>query len=191
MADQPTPPDEPIVLRMGEPGPAEPYEAGLIPERVEPASYIPQVTPGLLAALERRYLPAELQRCVVCGAPMAFSSSGDRNSPGARYNCSVASPIGSTLPLRERLEHWDRSTWYDRSIADIGVVTLVRAYRELEPRAACPCFDSSVEERLREDAAAFQSGAESLDVAGFVTRTLDAIGAATDTEDAGKDPAGE
>lgn len=35
------------------------------------------------------------------------------------------------------------------SSADPAVVQLVREYRELAPRAACPCFDAIAEQRLR------------------------------------------
>jgi hypothetical protein len=111
------------------------------------------LTTEQLDETERRYLPADQQKCRVCGASLVFSSSGDRFGGGSRYNCSSddASPLRSTLPLRERLEHWDRSTWYDRGDVNMLVVELVRAYRELEPRAACPCFDAAMEERLRND----------------------------------------
>jgi hypothetical protein len=106
------------------------------------------ITSEQLDALERRYLPADQQRCRVCGAPLAFSSSGERGS-GSRYNCSSddASPVRSRLALSERLDHYERSAWYDRSQADMLVVELVRSYRELEPRAACPCFDDILEGR--------------------------------------------
>jgi rRNA maturation protein Nop10 len=84
-----------------------------------------------LDALERRYTPADGQKCVVCGAPLAFSASGEGG--GSRYNCSSddASPVRSTRPLHERLDHYAGSAWRDRGIADSGVVELVRAYREL------------------------------------------------------------
>jgi hypothetical protein len=100
--------------------------------------------------LVRRYTPAEDQKCVVCGAPLTFSSSGERG--GSRYNCSsdAASPVRSDRPLRERLDHYARSAWYDHNEENPVVVALVQAYRELEPRAACPCFDESAEEQLRE-----------------------------------------
>lgn len=109
------------------------------------------ITKEQLDALERRYTPAEGQKCVVCGAPLTFSTSGPRGFAG-RYNCSSddASPVRSTRPLHERLAHYDASTWWDSEQADPLVVALVRAYRELEPRAACPCFDASAEARLRE-----------------------------------------
>jgi hypothetical protein len=108
------------------------------------------VTPELLASLERRYSPAAEQKCPVCGAPLSFSASGEYG--GSRYNCSSddASPVRSTRPLRERLDHYAASAWIDRGEADSGVVALVRAYRELEPRAASPCFDALAEARLRE-----------------------------------------
>lgn len=138
-----------------------------------------------LAALERRYTPADQQKCVVCGAPLTFSASGEGG--GTRYNCSSddASPVRSTKPLHERLDHYAGSAWRDHGIADSGVVELVQAYRELQPRAACPCFDAAAEERLREDAASFAQEAASLDTEGFTRRALDAIGAAADTEDEG------
>jgi hypothetical protein len=90
------------------------------------------ITAEQLDELERRYTPAEQQKCRVCGAPLTFSSSGDRYGGGPRYNCSSddASPVRGALPLRERLEHWDRSTWYDRDQANMLVVELVRAYRD-------------------------------------------------------------
>lgn len=125
--------ERPIILKMNEPEPAVPYEAVLIPERLPqepPGSYTSLITAELLDALERRYLPAHEQKCVVCGAVLTFSASGYGGS-GARYNCPVASPVGSRMPLRERMEHWDRSTWYDRDTPNMGVVQLVRAYREL------------------------------------------------------------
>ena len=89
------------------------------------------ITNEQLDALERRYLPADQQKCVVCGASLQFSSSGDRHSPGTRYNCSSddASPIRSKRPLREKLDHYDRSTWYDRGEACMAVVEVIRAYR--------------------------------------------------------------
>lgn len=105
------------------------------------------ITKELLDALERRYTPADQQKCVVCGAPLEFSSSGERG--GSRYNCSSedASPIRSKRPLRERIEHYEASAWVDRGEASSAVVELVQAYRELEPRAACPCFDAVMEGR--------------------------------------------
>lgn len=112
------------------------------------------ITAEQLGYLERRYTPAEDQKCVVCGAPLAFSFSGERGG-GSRYNCSSddASPVRSARPLRERLDHYVTSTWFDHNEANPVVVALVKAYRELEPRAACPCFDAAAEERLRADAA--------------------------------------
>jgi hypothetical protein len=109
------------------------------------------ITAELLDALVRRYTPAQDQKCVVCGAPLAFSSSGERG--GSRYNCSSEAATrgctGSTL--RERLDHYERSAWIDHSEANPAVVELVKAYRELEPRAACPCFDEAAEQQLHED----------------------------------------
>jgi hypothetical protein len=104
------------------------------------------ITNELLDALERRYLPADQQKCVVCGAPLQFSSSGSYGS-GARYNCSSddASPLRSTKPFRERIEHWDRSTWYDRELPNMGVVELVRAYRELVPPTAVSELEQAVQ----------------------------------------------
>lgn len=109
------------------------------------------ITAEQLDSLVRRYTPAEDQRCVVCGAPLKFAGS---DPGGSRYNCSSedASPILSTKPYRERSEHYMASSWYDRNEANPVVVALVAAYRELEPRAACPCFDAAAEERLRTDA---------------------------------------
>jgi hypothetical protein len=105
------------------------------------------LTAELLDALERRYTPASEQKCVVCGAPLTFSSSYQRGP--SRYNCSSddASPVHSGKSLRERLDHYDKSAWYDRGEGNAAVVELVRAYRELEPRAACPCFDTVMEGR--------------------------------------------
>lgn len=98
------------------------------------------ITDEQLDALERRYLPADQQRCVVCGASLTFSSSGSDGRAWSKYVCSSdnASPVRSKLPLRERIEHWDRSTWYDRDAADMAVVELVRAYRELGPQRREP-----------------------------------------------------
>lgn len=117
------------------------------------------ITEEQLARLERRYTPADQQKCVICGAPLAFSASGEGG--GSRYNCSSddASPVRSTRPLRERLDHYAGSAWRDYGIADSGVVELVRAYRDLAPRAACPCFDQGAEERLRAEADAAGGGA--------------------------------
>jgi hypothetical protein len=90
------------------------------------------ITTEQLRQLERRYTPAEDQKCVVCGALLQFSSSGERGG-GSRYNCSsdAASPVRSKVRLRERLDHYAASSWYDRSQADALVVALVQAYREL------------------------------------------------------------
>jgi hypothetical protein len=112
------------------------------------------ITKEQLDALERRYTPAGDQKCVVCGAPLQFSASGPRGFLG-RYNCSSddASPVRSTRPRHERMAHYDASTWWDSGEASPAVVALVRAYRELEPRAACPCFDASAEARLHEEEA--------------------------------------
>jgi hypothetical protein len=110
------------------------------------------ITAELLDALVRRYAPAADQKCVVCGAPLAFSASGERGG-GSRYNCSseAATRSRAGVTLRERVEHYQASAWYDRGQTDLAVVELVKAYRELEPRAACPCFDESAERQLRED----------------------------------------
>jgi hypothetical protein len=92
------------------------------------------LTPELLDALQRRYTPAENQVCVVCGAPLQFSTSGSgRPWDRSRYNCSsnAASPVRSTAPLRERLDHYEASAWFDADKADMHVVELVKAYREL------------------------------------------------------------
>jgi hypothetical protein len=88
------------------------------------------ITPEQLESLERRYTPADQQKCRVCGAPLQFSASGERGS-GSRYNCSSddASPLRSDKPLRERLDHYERSAWYDRGPADMLVIELVAAYR--------------------------------------------------------------
>lgn len=90
-----------------------------------------EVTPGLLDQLERRYLPASEQKCVVCGAPLAFSASGEHG--GSRYNCSSeeASAFRSDRPLRERLDHYAKSAWLDRGEANQWVVALVRQYRKI------------------------------------------------------------
>jgi len=138
------------------------------------------ITAELLDALERRYLPADQQKCVVCGEPLVFSASGNDGRAWTRYHCSATDRRESRKGLLRRLEHWERSLWYDRGQADPHVAELVRAYRELEPRAACPCFDATAEGRLRADAAAFQQEAAALDTEGFVSRTLDAIGVAAD-----------
>jgi hypothetical protein len=110
------------------------------------------ITAEQLDYLVRRYTPADDQKCVVCGAPLQFASPAVPRGFLGRYNCSSddASPVRSTRPLLERLEHYDASTWWDRGEANPVVVALVKAYRELEPRAACPCFDESAEERLHE-----------------------------------------
>jgi hypothetical protein len=106
------------------------------------------ITAEQLDDLVRRYAPAEDQRCVVCGAPLQFSASGERG--GLRYNCSSAAARPGLLPgIRERIEHYQASAWIDRGLADPVVVALVAAYRELEPRAACPCFDAAAESQLR------------------------------------------
>ena len=91
-----------------------------------------EITPEVLGELERRYLPASEQKCVVCGAPLAFSASGERG--GSRYNCSSdeASPVRSPLSFRERILHYERSAWIDRGEASPWVVALVRAYRVLQ-----------------------------------------------------------
>lgn len=96
------------------------------------------ITSELLDALERRYTPAGEQKCVVCGAPLTFSSSGDRSGGGLRYNCSsdAASPVRSTGALRERLDHYAASGWTDRGESSPAVVALVKAYRELAASAA-------------------------------------------------------
>jgi hypothetical protein len=88
------------------------------------------ITFELLDALQRRYAPASEQKCVVCGAPLQFSH-GDHN--GERWNCSSddASPVRSTRPFRERLDHYENSRWWDRGQTDAHVAELVRAYREL------------------------------------------------------------
>lgn len=39
----------------------------------------------------------------------------------------------------------DLEAFYTSEAPDSGVVKLVRAYRELEARAACPCFDAAFE----------------------------------------------
>jgi hypothetical protein len=92
-----------------------------------------RITAGQLDALERYYTPAEDQKCVVCGAPLAFSSSGEPGG-GSRYNCSSddASPVRSKKPTREYLDHYSSSGWTDRGQANGGVVLLIRAYRELK-----------------------------------------------------------
>lgn len=140
------------------------------------------ITAEQLDYLERRYTHASDQKCIVCGAPLVFSASGERGG-GSRYNCSSAGAnlVKRTSSLRERLDHYGASAWYDRGQADVTVVALVKAYRELEPRAACPCFDAAVEERLRADAAAFRQEAAGLDTAGFTSRTLGALGITDDT----------
>jgi hypothetical protein len=91
------------------------------------------ITAELLDQLERRYLPADQQKCRVCGAPLQFSTSDVPRGYAARYNCSSddASPVRSTRPLHERLDHYESSAWYDREQADMHVVELVQAYREL------------------------------------------------------------
>ena len=111
------------------------------------------ITAELLDALVRRYAPAADQKCVVCGAPLQFSTTDVGRPYVARYNCSSddASPVRSTKPFHDRLRHYQASAWYDRGQTDLAVVELVKAYRELEPRAACPCFDESAERQLRED----------------------------------------
>ncbi len=92
------------------------------------------ITPEVLDQLERRYLPAAEQKCVICGAPLTFSSSGEG---GNRYNCSSAgaSPLAATLrsdvPLLKRMEHYRGSAWTDRGEASPHVVELVRAYRAM------------------------------------------------------------
>jgi hypothetical protein len=82
--------------------------------------------------LERRYTPAEDQKCVVCGAPLRFSHS--ESGEKAVYNCSsdAVSPLRSTLPLRERIEHYRRSAWYDQGEASVVVVAVreLRQWRE-------------------------------------------------------------
>jgi hypothetical protein len=90
------------------------------------------ITAELLDHLERRYTPADQQKCVVCGAPLTFSSSGEPGG-GSRYNCSSddASPTRSTKPFRERLEHYLASAWCDRGEANPWVVELVKAYRDM------------------------------------------------------------
>jgi hypothetical protein len=110
------------------------------------------ITANQLDYLVRRYTPAADQKCIVCGAPLVLSRSGERGS-GPRYNCSSddASLIRSQVRLSERLDHYARSAWYDRGQADPNVVDLVKAYRELEPRAACPCFDEQAEQQLPGD----------------------------------------
>jgi hypothetical protein len=140
------------------------------------------ITAEQLGYLERRYTLASDQKCVVCGAPLEFSASGERGG-GPRYNCSSAGAalLKSGPGLHERLDHYARSAWYDHNEANPVVVALVKAYRELEPRAACPCFDAAVEERLREDAIAFRQEAAGLDTDGFISRTLDALGITDDT----------
>lgn len=101
----------------------------LHPIPAEPA-WDSSISAELLDRLERRYTPADQQKCIVCGAPLTFSASG------ARYNCSSddASPVRSTKPLHERLDHYAGSAWRDHGIADSGVVALVRAYRKLEEK---------------------------------------------------------
>lgn len=109
------------------------------------------VTAEQLDYLVRRYTPAVDQKCVVCGAPLSFSASGERGG-GSRYNCSSAGAalLKSGPGLHERLDHYAHSAWYDRGQSDPVVVALMKAYRELEPRVACPCFDESAEAGLRE-----------------------------------------
>jgi hypothetical protein len=143
----------------------------------EPA---PGISSEQLDYLLRRYTPAEGQACVVCGAPLAFSSSNVPRGFLGRYNCSseAATRPCDGVTLRERVAHYERSAWYDHGQADLAVVALVKSYRELEPRAACPCFDEPAEARLREDAAAFERETARLDTEGFTARTLDALGLA-------------
>jgi hypothetical protein len=89
------------------------------------------ITEEQLAALERRYTPADQQKCVVCGVALLTFAASDRF--GSKYVCSSddASPVRSGKPLHERLDHYAGSTWVDHGIADMLVVELVRAYREL------------------------------------------------------------
>jgi hypothetical protein len=87
------------------------------------------ITAEQLDDLVRRYAPAEDQRCVVCGAPLQFSASGERG--GLRYNCSSAAARPGLLPgIRERIEHYQASAWIDRGQTDPAVVALVAAYRK-------------------------------------------------------------
>jgi len=69
-----------------------------------------------------------------------------------------------------------------------GDAAMRRIYREMDEQEmpGDPPFDAEaglrdLEDRLREDAASFSSGAASLDEEGFVGRTLDAIGTAGGT----------
>jgi hypothetical protein len=89
-----------------------------------------EITAELLDGLERSYTPAEDQKCVICGAPLQFSAS-DRH--GSRWNCSSddANPVKSTKPYRERMEHYDASSWYDRGQTFAPVAALVQAYRDM------------------------------------------------------------